>query len=76
MQHYKQAAFCYEELLLLAPGELTYHLLYADILYTLGGGHNVTAAFGYYCQAVESSGGNCARALFGVCNCLTKIKVR
>lgn len=38
--NYRQAAFCYEELIMLNPNNSNYHIRYADILYTLGGAAN------------------------------------
>lgn len=37
---YRQAAFCYEELLLHAPMNVNYLTRYADVLYTMGGHQN------------------------------------
>ncbi|GMH40403.1 hypothetical protein BSKO_08307 [Bryopsis sp. KO-2023] len=73
MQHYKQAAFCYEELIMLAPNNLTYHLRFADVLCTLGGSNNFQTALSHYCHTIEASGGGCVRALFGVCVSLNGI---
>ncbi|KAJ6359938.1 hypothetical protein OIU77_004026 [Salix suchowensis] len=44
LQMYKQAAFCYEELILSQPTVPLYHLAYADVLYTLGGIENLLTA--------------------------------
>lgn len=38
--NYRQAAFCYEELLLHTPNNSSYHVRYADVLYTIGGSTN------------------------------------
>ncbi len=38
---YRQAAFCYEELLMMAPTNSIYHTRYADVLYTVGGPTNL-----------------------------------
>ena len=38
--NYRQAAFCYEELLMINPGNSNYYVRYADVLYTLGGAAN------------------------------------
>ncbi|CAD7698419.1 unnamed protein product [Ostreobium quekettii] len=73
-QHlFKQAAFCFEELIMLAPNSLTYNLRYADVLYTIGQQANWKSALSYYSRAVELSGGGCVRALFGVCCCLSNL---
>ncbi|KAE8721625.1 hypothetical protein F3Y22_tig00015435pilonHSYRG00009 [Hibiscus syriacus] len=44
---YKQAAFCYEELILSQPTVPLYHLANVDVLYTLGGFENLEAAKKY-----------------------------
>ncbi|KAH6761152.1 Protein prenylyltransferase superfamily protein [Perilla frutescens var. frutescens] len=69
LQMYKQAAFCYEELLLTQPTIPLYHLAYADVLYTLGGLENLHAAKKYYAATIDLTGGKNTRALFGVCLC-------
>ncbi|CAI9112848.1 OLC1v1013345C1 [Oldenlandia corymbosa var. corymbosa] len=69
LQMYKQAAFCYEELILAQPTVPLYHLAYADVLYTLGGLENLQIAKKYYTSTVELTGGKNARALFGICLC-------
>ncbi|XP_078442513.1 protein prenylyltransferase superfamily protein [Wolffia australiana] len=68
-QMYKQAAFCYEELILSQPAAPLYHLAYADVLYTMGGLENLQTAKKYYASAIELTGGKNTRALFGVCMC-------
>ncbi|KAG8649730.1 ER membrane protein complex subunit 2 isoform X1 [Manihot esculenta] len=67
LQMYKQAAFCYEELILSQPTVPLYHLAYADVLYTLGGLENLQAAKKYYSSTIELTGGKNTRALFGIC---------
>ncbi|XP_068635357.1 uncharacterized protein [Aristolochia californica] len=69
LQMYKQAAFCYEELILCQPTIPLYHLAYADVLYTLGGLENLQAAKKYYSSTIDLSGGKNIRALYGVCLC-------
>lgn len=69
LQMYKQAAFCYEELILSQPMIPLYHLAYADVLYTLGGLENLQTAKKYYASTVELTGGKNTRALFGICLC-------
>ncbi|KAH7848315.1 hypothetical protein Vadar_001133 [Vaccinium darrowii] len=69
LQMYKQAAFCYEELILSQPRNPLYHLAYADVLYTLGGLENLQAAKKYYASATDLTGGKNTRALFGICLC-------
>ncbi|XP_030505822.1 uncharacterized protein LOC115720782 isoform X2 [Cannabis sativa] len=67
LQMYKQAAFCYEELILSQPTVPLHHLAYADVLYTLGGLENLQAAKKYYASTIDLTGGKNTRALFGVC---------
>ena len=76
MQMYKQAAHCYEELLLLAPTQLTHHLRYADTLYTLGTAQDISTAQTYYAHVLRSSQGTNLRALYGICSCVSHPKAR
>ncbi|TKY61403.1 ER membrane protein complex subunit 2-A [Spatholobus suberectus] len=73
LQMYKQAAFCYEELILSQPTVPLYHLAYADVLYTLGGLENLQTAKKYYASTIDLTGGKNTRALFGVCLCTSAI---
>ncbi|CAI8599740.1 unnamed protein product [Vicia faba] len=73
LQMYKQAAFCYEEVILAQPTVPLYHLAYADVLYTLGGLENVQTAKKYYASAIDLTGGKNTRALFGICLCTSAI---
>ena len=70
---YKQAAFCFEELIMLMPNNPNYLIRYADILYTIGGGPNYKAARSYYSKAIELSGGSSTRALYGVLACIANM---
>ncbi|KAI4301902.1 hypothetical protein L6164_035138 [Bauhinia variegata] len=73
LQMYKQAAFCYEELILSQPTVPLYHLAYADALYTLGGLENLQTAKKYYTSTIDLTGGKNTRALFGLCLCTSAI---
>lgn len=73
LQMYKQAAFCYEELILSQPTVPLYHLAYADVLYTIGGVENLIAARKYYAATIDLTGGRNTRALFGICLCASAI---
>ncbi|XP_004302029.1 PREDICTED: ER membrane protein complex subunit 2 [Fragaria vesca subsp. vesca] len=73
LQMYKQAAFCYEELILAQPTVPLYHLAYADILYTLGGLENIQTAKKYYASVIDLTGGKNIRALFGISLCTSAI---
>ncbi|KAA8544959.1 hypothetical protein F0562_019646 [Nyssa sinensis] len=73
LQMYKQAAFCYEELILSQPTTPLYHLAYADVLYTLGGLENLQTAKKYYASTIDLTGGKNTRALLGICLCTFSI---
>ncbi|PON73872.1 Signal transduction response regulator [Parasponia andersonii] len=73
LQMYKQAAFCYEELILSQPTVPLYHLAYADVLYTLGGLENLQAAKKYYASTIDLTEGKNTRALLGICLCSSAI---
>ncbi|EFJ50259.1 hypothetical protein VOLCADRAFT_73964 [Volvox carteri f. nagariensis] len=73
VQNYRQAAFCYEELLMHVPGNSSYYVRYADILYTTGGPTNYKTARSYYAKAIELTAGGSLRALFGVLACSAHI---
>ncbi|XP_073308969.1 uncharacterized protein [Primulina huaijiensis] len=73
LQMYKQAAFCYEEVILAQPTVPLYHLAYADVLYTIGGLENLQAAKKYYAATIDLTGGKNIRALFGICLCASAI---
>ncbi|XP_031248950.1 ER membrane protein complex subunit 2-like [Pistacia vera] len=73
LQMYKQAAFCYEELILSQPTVPLHHLAYADVLYTLGGLENLQTAKKYYASTIDLTGGKNTRALFGLCLCTSAI---
>lgn len=63
------AKFAMEELVLICPDHYLHHLLYAEILYTIGGKANVQLACQHYSQSLELHPAS-ARALFGVIMCL------
>ncbi|GLI61847.1 hypothetical protein VaNZ11_004355 [Volvox africanus] len=73
VQNYRQAAFCYEELLMHVPGNSSYFVRYADVLYTIGGPTNYKTARSYYAKAIELTAGGSLRALFGVLACSAHI---
>lgn len=62
---YKQAAFCYEELLLTTPHNPHFVLSYASILYTMGGFDNLIMSRKYFCFAYELNNDD-VRALLGL----------
>ncbi|GAX84373.1 hypothetical protein CEUSTIGMA_g11795.t1 [Chlamydomonas eustigma] len=67
---YKQALFCFEELLMFNPLNPQYLVAYADVLYTIG---SFRLARSYYSKAVEASLGSSNRALFGILACYANI---
>ncbi|CAL9071222.1 unnamed protein product [Musa textilis] len=73
LQMYKQAAFCYEELILSQPAVPPYHLAYAEVLYTIGGLENLQTAKKYYASTIALTGGKNTRALYGICLCSVAI---
>eukprot|EP00877_Chromochloris_zofingiensis_P004184 jgi/Chrzof1/13767/Cz08g11130.t1 len=68
---YRQAAFCYEELLTINPMNAIYHIRYADTLFTLGGAANIRTARAYYSKAIQVSAGRSIRAIYGLLACCT-----
>jgi len=72
-QMYKNAAFCYEELLLAMPGNYHLHSKYAEILYTMGGFENFRLARKYFSHALEMSDNFHARTLYGLLMCTIAI---
>jgi len=62
----KQASFCYEELILIAPQNHHFHIRYAEILYSLGGYDNLKLARKYFAKALELSDCDSNRALYGI----------
>jgi hypothetical protein len=73
---YRQAAYCLEEVLTLAPSEPNVVVRYADVLLTLGGAANARAARAYYSRAVTLTQGRSARALYGLVACAAQLQVR
>jgi len=65
-QMFKNAAFCYEELLLATPGNYHLHSKYAEILYTSGGYDNLRLARKYFAHSLEMNDTNNVRSLYGL----------
>ncbi|KAI9204338.1 uncharacterized protein BJ171DRAFT_505526 [Polychytrium aggregatum] len=59
---FQQAGFCYEELIVLRPDNIMFHLRYADVLYTL---QRYDVSLKYYCAALELCR-DTVRALYGI----------
>jgi len=67
-QMFKNASFCYEELILAFPQNFLYYVKYAEILYTLGGYDNFRNARKYYALSLESNSEvTNIRGLYGIC---------
>jgi tetratricopeptide (TPR) repeat protein len=62
---YRQAAFCWQELVAAAPGAGPWHCAYAQVLSTIGDADSLRLAQKHYAAAIELSDGRDARALFG-----------
>jgi len=69
LQQYKEAAYCYEELILAAPQNFLLYLKYAEILYTLGGLENFKLARKYFAYSYELNDKTNVRALWGISAC-------
>lgn len=74
LQMFKQAGFCYEEVLLSAPANPMLHTRYAEILYSIGGADNLRSALSHFAAAIEYSGGANTRALYGTCMASTALE--
>eukprot|EP01083_Nonionella_stella_P036736 100237_1 len=71
LRQFKHARFCYEELLLINPQNWQYHMMYAEILYTIGQNKsNYDLARSYYIQSLELNPKRNLRSLFGLILCL------
>lgn len=72
VSNYKNAAFCFEELILSDPMSYLLHCRLAECLYTIGGSANYLAARKYFSQSLHLKKTN-PRALFGLAMCATAI---
>ncbi|EGG18277.1 hypothetical protein DFA_03771 [Cavenderia fasciculata] len=50
---FKNAMFCYEELILAAPINYIYYVKYAELIYSIGGAENYIVALKYYTHSLE-----------------------
>jgi len=71
-QQYKNAAFCYEELILSAPQNYHFSTKYAEILFTIGGYDNLKLSRKYFSNSLELNSTN-LRALYGLFICSISI---
>ena len=73
----KQASFCYEECVLIQPQNPSYHLKYADSLYSLSTPstlHLARQAVGYYSVVLDLTNGSSVHAKYGLLCCLDAIR--
>jgi len=67
---FELAKFCLEELILLVPSNYLFHLLYAEVLYTLGSKTDFEIARKYFAQSLELKPEGNLRASYGLAQCL------
>eukprot|EP00358_Blepharisma_japonicum_P005352 CAMPEP_0202942296 /NCGR_PEP_ID=MMETSP1395-20130829/2455_1 /ASSEMBLY_ACC=CAM_ASM_000871 /TAXON_ID=5961 /ORGANISM="Blepharisma japonicum, Strain Stock R1072" /LENGTH=161 /DNA_ID=CAMNT_0049638349 /DNA_START=280 /DNA_END=762 /DNA_ORIENTATION=+ len=72
-QHFSQAAYCYEEVVLSSPENCWVILKYAEILYSIGTLEKVNLARKYFMQAIILNN-QCTRAMWGLYQCCNFIK--
>jgi len=72
VSNYKNAAFCFEELILFDPMSYLLHCRLGECLYTIGGLTNYLTARKYFSQSLHLKKSN-PRALFGLAMCATAI---
>ncbi|GAM22777.1 hypothetical protein SAMD00019534_059520, partial [Acytostelium subglobosum LB1] len=58
MLNYRNAAFCYEELILIQPLHHSIYVKYAEIMYSIGGADNYIIALKYYAHSLELNPSN------------------
>eukprot|EP00899_Mesostigma_viride_P024640 jgi/Mesvir1/5360/Mv15443-RA.1 len=63
---FRQALFCFEELVLAVPHSPVYHRKCAEVCYTMGGADNLRSARKHYAAAVEISDASDVRSLYGL----------
>ena len=63
---YRQAVFCWEEVVAAEPSVHYHHRRLAECLYTLGTEEDLRAARKYYAAAVDMSNASDVRALYGL----------
>eukprot|EP00741_Cyanophora_paradoxa_P003840 tig00000718_g3734.t1 len=65
LHQFTSAQFCFEELILSAPQNSTFHLKYAEVLFTIGGLENFKMARKYYIHSMRLAGTMSLRCLYG-----------
>ncbi|CAM9676795.1 unnamed protein product [Ectocarpus sp. 12 AP-2014] len=65
--NYASAAFCYEELVLVAPSDHVVHCRLGEVYYTMGGAENLMRARKHFSQSVDLLKAGNARGLHGLC---------
>lgn len=73
VQHFSQAAFCYEEILLNSPEDCWVLLKFAEILQSIGNLEKALLARKYFIQAIVLNQTN-SRAMWGLYQCCNFIK--
>jgi len=72
-QMFKNATFCYEELLLATPANHQLHSRYAEVIYSIGGYDQFRLARKYFARSLELSENSNLRALYGLLMCTISI---
>jgi tetratricopeptide (TPR) repeat protein len=72
MQHFVQAAFCYEEILLMNPDNFWVVLKYGEIVYSIGGPEKMVLARKYFIEALILNK-KCVRAMWALWQCCSNI---
>lgn len=72
--NFRQAAFCYEELVLLNPLNFWFHSRLAEIYMTLGGFANTKAARKHLAQSLDLNPNNNIRALMSLALCTSTLR--
>ena len=68
IQHFAQASYCYEEVLLSTPENFWVVLKYGEIIYSIGGIEKLTLARKYFIQAIVLNP-KCLRAMWALFQC-------
>ena len=74
MQHYVQAAFCYEEVLMAQPDNFWVVLKYGELLYSIGGPEKMILARKYFIESLILNK-KCVRAMWALWQCCNTINV-
>ena len=72
IQHFAQAAYCYEEVLLLTPENFWVVLKYGEIVYSVGGLEKLILARKYFIEALVLNP-KCVRAMWALYQCTLNV---